>query len=85
MTVTNLASIPSPPQGVWHLGPITLRAYALCILVGIVVAVWWTVRRYVARGGDGNTVIDCAIAAVPAGIIGGRVYHVITDHDKYFG
>lgn len=85
MTVTNLASIPSPPQGVWHLGPVTVRAYALCILVGIVVAVWWTVRRYVARGGDGNTVIDCAIAAVPAGIIGGRVYHVITDHDKYFG
>lgn len=80
-----LASIPSPPRGVWHLGPLTLRAYALCILVGIIVAVWWTVRRYTARGGEANTVIDCAIAAVPAGIVGGRVYHVITDHERYFG
>lgn len=82
---TVLAAIPSPPQGVWHLGPVTLRAYALCILTGIIVAVWWTTRRYTARGGDATTVIDCAIAAVPAGIIGGRVYHVITDHDRYFG
>lgn len=80
-----LASIPSPPRGVWHFGPLTLRAYALCILTGIVIAVWWTVRRYTARGGSGDTVIDCAIAAVPAGIVGGRVYHVITDHDRYFG
>jgi prolipoprotein diacylglyceryl transferase len=85
MTTEYLATIPSPPQGVWHLGPVPLRAYALCILVGIVIAVWWTVRRYVARGGVGDTVIDCAIAAVPAGIIGGRVYHVITDHERYFG
>jgi len=85
MTTEYLATIPSPPQGVWHLGPVPLRAYALCILVGIVIAVWWTVRRYAARGGVGDTVIDCAIAAVPAGIIGGRVYHVITDHERYFG
>ncbi|WP_010122167.1 prolipoprotein diacylglyceryl transferase [Corynebacterium nuruki] len=85
MTTEYLATIPSPPQGVWHLGPVPLRAYALCILIGIVIAVWWTVRRYAARGGVGDTVIDCAIAAVPAGIIGGRVYHVITDHERYFG
>jgi prolipoprotein diacylglyceryl transferase len=85
MTTEFLATIPSPSRGVWHLGPVPLRAYALCILVGIVIAVWWTVRRYVARGGVADTVIDCAIAAVPAGIIGGRVYHVITDHERYFG
>ncbi|WCB35389.1 hypothetical protein PHA63_14770 [Gordonia polyisoprenivorans] len=40
-TTTLLAYIPSPPQGVWHLGPVPLRAYALCIIVGIIVAVWW--------------------------------------------
>ncbi|MDN6386745.1 MAG: prolipoprotein diacylglyceryl transferase [Corynebacterium sp.] len=85
MSTQILATIPSPPQGVWHLGPVALRAYALCILTGIVVAVFWTVRRYVARGGYPETVIDCAIAAVPAGIIGGRIYHVITDHHLYFG
>jgi prolipoprotein diacylglyceryl transferase len=85
VTTDILATIPSPPQGVWHLGPVAVRAYALCILLGIVVAVYWTVRRYVARGGRAETVIDSAIAAVPAGIIGGRIYHVITDHHLYFG
>ena len=79
------ATIPSPPQGVWTLGPLPVRAYAVCILIGIVVAVAWTVRRYVARGGSAETVIDAAVAAVPAGIVGGRVYHVITDHEKYLG
>ncbi|WP_018024711.1 prolipoprotein diacylglyceryl transferase [Corynebacterium ulceribovis] len=79
------AIIPSPPQGVWDVGPITIRAYALCILAGIVVALWWTSKRYVARGGDADTVIDAALFAVPAGIIGGRVYHVVTDNQLYFG
>lgn len=80
-----LANIPSPPQGVWHIGPVPIRAYALCIMVGIVVAMWIGVRRYEARGGDPDTVWDAAIVAIPAGIIGGRLYHVVTDHQKYFG
>lgn len=80
-----LANIPSPPQGVWHLGPVPIRAYALCIMAGIVVAMWIGVRRYEARGGDPDTVWDAAIVAIPSGIIGGRLYHVITDHQKYFG
>ena len=80
-----LANIPSPSQGVWHLGPIPVRAYALCIILGILVALWLTLRRYIARGGNPDTVWDAAIVIIPAGIIGGRLYHVITDHDKYFG
>lgn len=79
-----LASIPSPPQGVWYLGPIPIRAYALCIIIGIVVAIWLTRKRYAARGGNPELVLDAAIVAVPAGIIGGRIYHVITDNQKYF-
>ena len=79
-----LANIPSPPQGVWHLGPIPLRAYAFCIIAGILVAMWMTHRRYVARGGNPDVVWDAAIVIIPAGIIGGRLYHVITDHEKYF-
>lgn len=79
-----LANIPSPPQGVWHLGPIPLRAYAFCIIAGILVAMWMTRRRYVARGGNPDVVWDAAIVIIPAGIIGGRLYHVITDHEKYF-
>jgi prolipoprotein diacylglyceryl transferase len=79
------SEIPSPTQSVWYLGPVPLRAYALCILAGIVVAVWLTQRRLVARGGAPGVAIDISAWAVPFGIVGGRIYHVITDADKYFG
>lgn len=80
-----LAAIPSPPQGVWYVGPLALRAYALFIIVGIIVAIVWGDRRWVARGGEKGTVFDIAIWAVPFGIVGGRIYHVITDWTTYFG
>lgn len=80
-----LTSIPSPSQGVWHLGPLPLRAYALAILAGIVVAVWLTRRRWAERGGDPDQVLDIVFWAVPFGIVGGRLYHVITSPDAYFG
>ena len=76
--------LPSPGQGVWHLGPFPLRAYALCIIVGIVVAVWFGERRWVGRGGERGVISDVALWAVPFGIIGGRLYHVITDPELYF-
>ena len=79
-----LTYIPSPSQGVWNLGPIPLRAYALLIILGIVVAVWVGSRRYVDRGGRAGVIGDIAIWAVPFGIIGGRLYHVITDWQLYF-
>ncbi len=79
-----LASIPSPARGVWHLGPIPIRAYALCIIAGIVVAVVVTQKRWAARGGRVDDVPDISLWAVPFGIIGGRVYHVITDPELYF-
>lgn len=78
-------SIPSPSRGVWHLGPFPIRAYALCIIAGIVVAVWLGDRRWIARGGRAGQVGDIAIWAVPFGIVGGRLYHVITDNGNYFG
>lgn len=80
-----LATIPSPDRGVWDIGPLSLRAYALCIIAGIVVAIWWGERRWVKRGGSKGTIIDIAVFAVPFGLIGGRLYHVITDNQLYFG
>ncbi|RYU11891.1 prolipoprotein diacylglyceryl transferase [Nocardioides iriomotensis] len=80
-----LASIPSPAQGVWHLGPLPIRAYALCIILGVVVAIWLGEKRWVARGGKPGQVGDIAIWAVPFGLVGGRLYHVITDWRLYFG
>ncbi|MGW6032398.1 prolipoprotein diacylglyceryl transferase [Gordonia terrae] len=84
-TSTMLAYLPSPPQGVWDIGPFPLRAYALCIIVGIIVAVWWGNRRWMARGGQDGEVLDVAIWAVPFGLVGGRLYHLITDWKTYFG
>jgi len=82
-----VASIPSPPTGQWNLGPLPLRAYALAILAGIAVAVWIGIRRFTTRteGGTADDIIDVAFWAVPFGIVGGRLYHVITTPGPYFG
>ncbi|WP_329165421.1 prolipoprotein diacylglyceryl transferase [Streptomyces sp. NBC_01267] len=80
----NLAYIPSPSTGVIHLGPIPLRGYAFCIIIGVFVAVWYGNKRWVARGGRAGTVADIAVWAVPFGLVGGRLYHVITDYELYF-
>jgi prolipoprotein diacylglyceryl transferase len=78
-------SIPSPSQGVWHVGPLPIRAYALAIILGVVAAVWVGEKRWAARGGTPGQIGDIALWAVPAGLIGARLYHVATDHDLYFG
>ncbi|MFI9534537.1 prolipoprotein diacylglyceryl transferase [Nocardia fusca] len=80
-----MAYLPSPPQGVWEIGPFPLRAYAICIIIGIIVAIWWGEKRWQARGGEAGTVLDVAVFAVPFGLVGGRLYHVATDWQKYFG
>jgi prolipoprotein diacylglyceryl transferase len=85
VTATVLAYLPSPDQGVWHLGPVPVRAYALCILVGIVAALILGDRRWTARGGGQGVIYDIALWAVPFGLVGGRLYHVITDWSTYFG
>lgn len=81
----NLAYIPSPTRNVWELGPIPIRAYAVCIILGVIAAVMMGERRWVARGGQRGTVTDIAIWAVPFGLIGARIYHVVTDPELYFG
>ena len=85
MTTTVLASFPSPGQGVWYLGPVPIRAYALCIIAGIIAALVIGDRRWAARGGERGVIYDVALWAVPFGLIGGRLYHVLTDWKTYFG
>ena len=82
---TLAASIPSPSQGVWHLGFVPIRAYAFAILAGIVVAVLVCQARWAARGGKADDVLEIALWAVPFGIVGGRLYHVITTPEPYWG
>ncbi len=80
-----LASIPSPPSGVWHLGPIPIRGYALCIIAGIIVAVFITERRLRDRGWRHGLAADVATWAVPFGLVGARLYNVVTDPELYWG
>jgi prolipoprotein diacylglyceryl transferase len=79
-----LAYLPSPSRGVWHWGPIPIRAYAVCIIAGVIVAMIITERRWVARGGRKGTVADVATWVVPAGLVGARLYNLITDPELYF-
>ncbi|WP_377642848.1 prolipoprotein diacylglyceryl transferase [Oryzobacter terrae] len=79
------ATIPSPTVGVLHLGPLPLRMYAMCILLGIVLAVWLTGRRLVPRGFEKEQALDVAAWAVLFGIVGGRLYHVVTTPEPYWG
>ena len=85
MNLLATSGIPSPSTGVWYLGPIPLRAYGIVIAVGMIVGVWWTARRYRARGGDPDVLYDVAMWAIPIGIIGARLYHVVTSPEAYFG
>ncbi|WP_046471666.1 prolipoprotein diacylglyceryl transferase [Allosalinactinospora lopnorensis] len=80
-----LAAIPSPEVSSFSLGPLTIHFYALCILAGVVAAVFWSERRWAAMGGEKGTIMDLAVPAVLLGLIGGRLYHVITDYQLYFG
>lgn len=76
--------IPSPSQSVWWLGPIPLRAYGILIVLGMFVAIYIGKKRYQARGGDGELLYDIAMWAIPMGIVGARLYHVITTPDDFF-
>lgn len=78
-------SIPSPDQGTLMLGPVPVRGYAVMILIGIVIGLWLANRRWQQRGGLNGTVYDVAVWAIPFGIIGARLYHVISDWQLYFG
>lgn len=79
------AGIPSSPVSAVSLGPLTIHFYALCILTGIFLAFWWGTKRWEARGGDADTFFDTAFVAVLAGIVGARVWHVLTSPQLYFG
>lgn len=79
------AYIPSPETGVWEIGPFPLRAYAVGIIIGALLAIWIGERRFQARGGKEGVIADVAIWAIPFGIVGARLYHVVTDPQLYFG
>jgi prolipoprotein diacylglyceryl transferase len=79
-------SIPTPSSSVVELGPITIHAYALCIIAGVAIAIWLGNRRFIAAFPEARGIVsDVAVIAVPAGVIGGRIYHVISSPSQYFG
>ena len=78
-------SLPSPSSSILELGPLAIRYYALAIILGVAVAVTLGSRRAQAMGAPKSLVSDVAVMAVPFGVIGGRIYHVITTPEPYFG
>ena len=78
------AAIPSPTVSVIRIGPFPIHLYALCIVAGILACLWLTDRRWQARGGRPSDVGDVAGWAILFGILGGRIYHVLTDPELYF-
>jgi prolipoprotein diacylglyceryl transferase len=80
-----LASLPSPSFNTISLGPLTLRLYGLCIALGVIAAVVISSKRWEARGGNPDDIGTIALWAVPAGVIGARLYHVATDWKTYRG
>jgi prolipoprotein diacylglyceryl transferase len=74
-----VGSIPSPSSNQLDIGPLSLNYYGLCIGIGVLMAVWIGQRRWTARGGHADDIASVATWAVPAGLIGARAYHVITD------
>lgn len=81
-----LRSIPTPTFSQVSIGPFTVHFYALCIIAGIAIAIWLGNKRFAAHDPALNGVVsEVAVVAVPSGIIGGRLYHVATSPDNYFG
>jgi prolipoprotein diacylglyceryl transferase len=81
-----LIAFPTPTQSALEIGPLTIHYYALCIITGIAIAIWLGDKRFRAHAVNGRSVVsEVAITAVPVGIIGGRIYHVISSPSAYFG
>ena len=79
-----LSAIPSPPNSELVVGPLQFRYYGLAIALGVLAAIAIARRRWEARGGDPEDITTIAIWAVPAGLIGARLYHVITDWNRLY-
>lgn len=80
-----VASIPSPSSNSISLGPLDFRAYGVAIALGVLAAVWIAQRRWAERGHDPEQISTVALWAVPFGVVGGRLYHVITDNQRFRG
>jgi prolipoprotein diacylglyceryl transferase len=80
------SAIPTPSFSVIEVGPLSIHAYALCIIAGVAIAIWLGNRRFIKAFPQASGIVsDVAIIAVPSGVIGGRIYHVISSPDQYFG
>ena len=81
-----LSAIPSPSSGTLEIGPVNLNAYGLMIALGVVAAVRIAGKRAERiNAASMNAMSSIALWAVPAGVLGGRAYHVLTDYEKFQG
>lgn len=79
-----LGSIPSPQINSFMVGPFKIHFYALCILAGMILAIWLADRRLVQRGAKSGVALDIALWTIPIAVIGARIFHVLTHSGDYF-
>jgi prolipoprotein diacylglyceryl transferase len=79
---TLIATFPSPSTGTIEIGPLSIHMYGITLLVAIVCAIGLTGLRWTRRGGDWDLVLRAAVWGVAAGIVGARLYHVVTSYDQ---
>jgi len=79
------AFLPSPASSAWQLGPVTVGAFMLCAAAGVAAGLWLTDYRYRRAGGQHGIVLNVATVAVPVGLVGARLYSVVTNYHLYLG
>ena len=79
-----LAYIPSPTFSQFQIGPLTIHMYAITMLTGMIVAVWILTHRWKKLGGTFDQVLDVALISIVFGLIGARIFHVLTVPNAYF-
>jgi prolipoprotein diacylglyceryl transferase len=82
MSLALLASIPSPESSTIDIGPLSIHFYGLTLLVAIAAAVLVTGLRWTRRGGDWDLIFRLAVWGVASGIVGARLYHVLTSWNE---
>ena len=80
-----LASLPGPLPRQWHIGPLPVHGYALCVALGVAAALWIAERRYRALGGRPWLLVDLATIVIPAAVAGAWLYRIATNFGRYFG
>ncbi len=76
--MTTFGFIPSPAENGFHIGPFFFHAYGIMYVLAVAAAIAISRHEWERRGGDRELVYEVAWWGFPAGLVGGRIYFLIT-------